>query len=43
MSESKKEMVVSGKSVGSQNPSAAPQPQASIVTKLPGAGDKKGK
>ena len=37
MSEAKKEVVVSGKSVGQQNPSAAPQPQASVVTKLPGA------
>lgn len=43
MSDGKKEVVVSGASVGKQNPKAAPQPQASIITKLPGYGDKKGK
>ena len=41
MSEGKKEMVVSGKSVGKQNPTAAAQPQASVVTKLLGADNKK--
>ena len=40
MSEPKKEMVVSGASVNNQNPKAAPQPQSSIVTKLPGADSK---
>ena len=37
----KKEMVVSGKSVGHQSPTAAPQPQASQVTKLLGYDSKK--
>lgn len=43
MSDGKKEMVVSGKSVSNQSPSAAPQPQASIVTKLVGYDSKKSK
>ncbi len=37
MSMPSKETVVSGKSVSNQNPSAAPQPQAGIVTVLPGS------
>ncbi len=37
MSTPSKETIVSGKSVSNQNPNAAPQPQASIVTVLPGS------